>query len=269
MADDNPLLGGPLELPEDLTDSNQPVHRDPKPKKPWKKILIIVLVVIVLVALAFGGYRLFFSSDKQSSSPAPQSSVVTPKPTSNTTDIPGSTSTKEYENGFLGVTFVYPTNWKVTESENQDDIRVESPEFTYATVDKGNVKGYFRLYVRKGARDSETKYIGKGFAIAPSVKLVYSKPAAGQRTETLLTNFGIDDPSNFGFFMIAGNFDLKKGDSLGPSYGTERETYIIGGGYTTKALTDPLATNQVPVNNFQQTNSYKQAMEIVKSIQIK
>lgn len=269
MADDNPLLGGPLELPEDLTDSNQPIHRDEKPKKPRKKLIIIGLIVVILIGIAIGAYMLFLSDDKRSPSTSPPPEY-TKSPTNNSTsDVPETVSTKEFENGFLGVTLTYPTTWKVTESENQDDIRLESPEFSYDTIEKGAVKGYFRVYIRKGARDTETKYIAKGFAIEPSTKLVYTKPAPGQRIETLLTNFGIDDIDNFGFFMIAGNFDLKKGDSLGPNYGTEPETYIIGGGYTTKVLSDPLATNQVPVKSFQETNSYKQAMEIVKSIKLR
>ncbi len=68
--------------------------------------------------------------------------------------------------------------------------------------------------------------------------------------------------------MIAGNFSLQKDESLGPEYGREPETYIIAGGYSSTELTDDLATNQVGLEYFSQTNAYKQAIEILKSLKI-
>jgi hypothetical protein len=111
-------------------------------------------------------------------------------------------------------------------------------------------------------------YIGRGYAIGPSVSLTYTNPQPGQLATTWLTNYGLDKTNNFAFFLIAGNFDLTTGQTLGPNYGTESGTYIIAGGYTTNQLTDDLETNMVPTSSFSQTNAYKEAVDIVKSIQI-
>jgi len=68
--------------------------------------------------------------------------------------------------------------------------------------------------------------------------------------------------------MIAGNFQLNTGETLGPSYGKESETFIVAGGYSAKDLTDDMATNKVPTQGYNQTNAYKQALDIVKSLQL-
>ena len=68
--------------------------------------------------------------------------------------------------------------------------------------------------------------------------------------------------------MVAGNFQLNKGDTLGPDYGKEPETFIVTGGYSSSVLTDDLATNKVPLDSYRQTNAYKQAIAIIKSLKL-
>lgn len=243
-----------------------PVPAQPKRKKTW-----LIVAIVLLGAMIVGAGAWFMFGRKQPAAQTDQSaSVTTPEQTLQTStddDVPDAANTKEYSNGFLGLKLKHPDTWTATEANN--GVRLESPSFRYQTDSKGMVEGNFRVYIRKGARDQDGKYIGRGYAIRPSEKLVYSDPAPGQRTDTNLTLFGLDEPTGFAFFLIAGNYNLQKGDTLGPDYGKEAETYIIAGGFSEPALTDDLATNPVNSELLTNSNAYKQALEILKSLSLR
>ncbi len=256
----------PNNLPVD-TNQHQPLKlTEMYPvKKSNKKLLVLVIVGLLTVMLVV----YFFTNGKKSTkSTATSNTVAQTAPVVAEKDVENSTETKEYENGFLGVKLSYPSNWTATDAPG-NGIRVESPNFSYQTLDKGKVTGNFRIYIRKGARSQESKYIGRGYAIEPSETLTYLKPALGQRPETLLTLFGLDTPDNFAYFLIAGNYTLAKGDTLGPDYGKEPETHIIVGGFSAKELEDDMATNTVSTELIKTSNAYKQAIEILKSLQLR
>lgn len=264
--DTEPEFQSPREVAEERPSYKVPDYPGMKPPKNRKKSLIVIpLVIIVVGALGFGGYKIF---GHKKSTPKTVTNASTDIPDASNKDVPLASSTKTYENGFLGVTLSYPDTWTTTESDNKASVRLESPNFSYLTTSKGTVTGNFRIYIRKGARTIDGKYIGRGYAIQPSEKLTYAKPAVGQRTDTNLSLFGLDTPDNFAFFMIAGNYNLKKGDTLGPNYGKEQETYIIVGGYSSKDLKDDLATNPVSTDMIKTSNAYKQATDILKSLQL-
>ena len=154
-------------------------------------------------------------------------------------------------------------------SEANGGIRIESTAFTFPAKYQGETSGNFRIYIRQGARKVDGTYIGRGYAVKPSEKLTYTQPAVGQRTETLLSSFGYDTTDNFAYFLIAGNFQLALGDTLGPNYGTEADTYIITGGYTSPTAVDDLATIPVALTYYQTTKAYRQALIILGSLQLK
>jgi hypothetical protein len=259
--DDSPL-GGPLELPE--SSPPMPPQKPPKkPKKVGKIVLIIVIALIIVGALAFAGWKL---TRPKTTLQQNAQDTTTETAQNSKTDLPTAGGTKKYTNDIMRLSLAYPDNWTVTEDKNA--VTIVSPEFSYTTVDKGSITGIFKIYIRQGAQTADSKYIGKGIAIMPSEKLVYSDPSATQRKDTNLSFFGLDTPDNFNFFLIAGNFNLKKGDTLGPNYGKEADTFIIGGGYSGKDLKDGLAMNSVSADQFQQSAAYKQAIDILKSIQI-
>lgn len=261
--DNESPLGGPLELPEDNTTHQPPAPQQTKPRRKVGKTAIIILAIaLVLVA----GGLLAWKLTKPKSNTAQNSNSNAQTADTAKTDLPASTGTKAYKNDIMRLSFTYPDNWTVT--EDKGTVTVVSPEFSYKSSDKGDVTGHFKLYVRQGAQTEDSKYIGKGVAIMPSEKLVYTNPAPSQRKDTNLSFFGIDTPDNFNYFLIAGNFDLKKGDTLGPNYGKEADTFIIGGGYSAKDLKEGLAMNNISVDQFQQSAAYKQAIDILKSIQI-
>ena len=95
------------------------------------------------------------------------------------------------------------------------------------------------------------------------------EPASNQRKDTFLTNFGLDVPDNFAFFIVQGNFDLKKGDTLGPDFAKEIDAYLISGGFSSSDQTDNLATNTISLADYSNYQEYKTAIEIVKSLNLK
>ncbi len=248
--------------------SSSSVSKQPKFSK--KYIVPVLLGTVVLAAMIFGGIKLLGNKKPAENTTAstPQTEQIASDDASEN-DVPDTDKTSAYENGFLGIKLTHPETWIATESETQDSVRLESPAFNYLTTDSKDVSGNFRIYVRKGARPADSKFIGRGVALQPSEKLTYTKPAVGQRTETNLTLFGIDTSDNFALFLIAGNYSLNKGDTLGPNYGKEAETYIIGGGFSSKELKDDLATNAVAPELLKSSNAYKQALEILKSLQLR
>jgi len=254
-------LGGPLELPGGESASGHSSHKSSLPRYFSKKIVVVIILVLVVGVLIF--LVLKSKSDNNQSDKGAASKNTSSNSTVN--DVPNITTTKKFESGFLSIELKYPDNWTVTETTD-NGLRLESPEFSYQTVDKGKVNGNFRIYIRKSARSSDGKYIGRGVAIQPSEQLVYSQPTISQRKETSLTLFGLDTTDHFAYFLLTPNFKLNKGETMGPNYGKEIEAYIIAGGYSSKTLTDDLAMNLIPANGLTQKNSYKQAIEIIKSL---
>lgn len=252
------------EQPAELLQIND-LHPQKKPSK-RQKLIYAGLFILFLIILGFGAYKLGSRKPATENSGASAEQQATSQ--SSEKDVPDVAETKDFENGFLGLKLTYPANWKAVEDDNRTELRLESPKFNYQTASTGAVDGYFRIYIRRGARDVDGQYIGRGYAMEQSKKLVYSNPADGQRADTFLTLFGIDTPDNFGFFMIAGNYNLNQGDTLGPDYGKEAETYIIAGGFSSEELADDMATNPVSPELVQTSNAYKQAIKILESIQI-
>ena len=249
-------------------DTSFPVYPYPNlpPRNTNKRIYYYIFIPIALIIL--GAILVVLTKKSDTATQTPTNNPTQHPPASPKNDVPNAPTNKQFENGYLGVKLTYPDNWTAIEPDNRDSVRLESPEFSYQSSAKGRINGNFRIYIRKGARDVDGKYIGRGVAIQPTEKLVYTAPTQGQRTETNLSHFGLDTPDNFAFFLIAGNFQLNKGDTLGPDYGKETETFIIAGGFSSPDLTEDLATNSVAVNVINSSNAYKQAINILKSLQL-
>ena len=262
MAQDDIPFDEPLELPDAPKRSTN--HK--KRRFPLKKFVAVVCAVALLGAGGFGAYVLLHHHKQptgQKDSPVAQDSLAPSK----LTDVAPATTMKTFSNSLLAYSVTYPSSWTLTQTADYG-TRIESPTFIYQTVDKGPFSGNFRVYIRQQARPVDETYIGRGVAVEPSQVLSYTKPASDQRQTTYLTFFGLDNPNQFAYFLIAGNFNLNKGDSLGPTYGNEQGTFIISGGYSSPTLKDDMQTNQVPLSYFKTTNAYKQAVAIVASLQL-
>lgn len=270
-ADEAPKL--PVDANDDIPDKDMPpppVLDDDLPPKPPKlkkspKGLVIVLVVFLVLAVAGAAGWFFLLRDTaeptaQTQQPAADTPAVTD-------DVPDATNSETFTSSPYRITFQYPKTWKVTEANN-NNILIQSESFTYKTATGESKNGNFRVFVSKPVNSEDSVIIGKGVAIQASTKLVYEKPTPAQRTETNLSLFGLDNENNFAFLLITGNFTLQKGDTLGPNFGKEIETIIIGGGFSEPGKEPGMATNPVPVDGFQNTNAYKQALAIIQSFEI-
>lgn len=235
-------------------------------KKKSRKPLIYSLVIISVVALlGLVTFKILThkKSTGTSTSVTQVKTVATPTADS---DIKAEELTETFTSKILSVSFMYPKSWKVSESAN--GIKVESPVFNYMPAEAASLDGNFRIFIRQGARDVDSKYIGSGIAIKPSDKLTYTQPAVGQRTDTWLSSFGYNSKDIFSYFLIAGNFQLAQGDTLGPTYGKEPDTYLVVGGYSGSTNADDMSMNSVSLDYYTTTNAYKEALKIIASLQL-
>lgn len=262
----------PEDIPQEhLTDvspmSSVPIEKAPKSmiiRRLFFLLLAIALIVVVLIA----AWKLI---------PAKNSG---PKPVQNQQNQAQSTSadpvslalgdthlTQIYKSDALSLEFNYPQGWKVSEQDNS--IIVKSPSFDLQDKTGASSPTYFKVYIKKGATDAEGKYLGRGYAIAPSEKLVYTNPAPGQRKTSYLTDFGLDNPDNFAYLVVEGNFNLAKGDTLGPKFASEPDSFLLTGGFATDQQKDGLETVQLPMDSYKQNLAYKTGVQIIQSLQLK
>lgn len=261
----------PTRIPDVPERAMQEQIPSPQSARPPKSLIVRRLIMLLLALLLIGGigvgaWKLIPSKDDASKS----SSGQKPDQQSQDQSAAGSTDnslSQTYTSDFLRLNFNYPGSWKVTEDNNA--ITVKSSKVNYMLSDGSETEGYFKIYIKKGASDSDGNYLGKGYAIAPSEKISYSQPAPGQRKETYLTNFGLDTPDNFSYFIMQGNFNLKKGDTLGPKFASEPDSFLVAGGFATDQDKDGLATQILSADSFAQNQVYLTALEIVKSLQLK
>jgi Tfp pilus assembly protein FimT len=97
--------------------------------------LLIILAVVALI----GGVGYFVYKNQHKATTASVTTTTTPTPTKSVTATPAKTTTPtpaqdtrlQYENKDLGLTFKYPSDWKIVdESDNLGTlIRVQSPDF--------------------------------------------------------------------------------------------------------------------------------------------
>lgn len=270
MQDKDIFPTGPMELPGEPGQASSPSPQRPKQHKfAWKKLLLISASLLIIGIMGVLGWQYISSRNSPTSSENVPGAATTnsPEPAPEATDVPLVTETKTFKSDHPRVEFTYPSSWSV-ESTPDAGVLVKSPDFSIRLIGEGEKIGHFRIYIRQGARSIDSPYIGSGVAVSPSEALVYTQPAPGQRAETNLTHFGYDTTDHFAYFFIAGNYSLQAGETLGPDYGKEAETYIIAGGYSSADLTDDLAMQRVPLDYYSTTNAYQQALDIIKSLKV-
>jgi|GEM_PF-789264 hypothetical protein len=269
---DEEFFNEPLDLPgEPDTDD----WSSSMPKRSWKRPAIIAVIVILLIVGGFFAWSVFGADTNQEETDATQAESEAAGDTteeSATTvaggdDVPpvGDTETVRTSNPRMEVT--HPTSWTLAEGE--DDVSIQSPAFQLTTSDGTQIdNASFKLYLRQGAREIDSTYIGQGVAAISSETLTYSNPALGQREDTNVSFFGNGTTNHISYLFVAGNFSLSPNDTLGPDFGQDPDTYIIAGGYTSPALEDDLAMHPISVSEFQDTNAYSQALDIIRSLSL-
>ena len=258
---DQEIYGAPLDLPEESLDSSTH-HQKPSNTFRYKRFFAITAVLVIASVCIY----VLLLRPKPSAPAKTNQNYSTTKPSEDSRDSGVTTNLKKYNGDFPRMELNYPATWTLTEKDN--GVTISSPEFTYMTINKGEINGNFIVYIRQGAREQEGTYIGRGLAVRPTEKLVYKAPSSTQRADTNLTLFGLDSSDYFSYFFITGDYELKKGETLGPSYGREADTYIITGGYGTDKQSNPMDFNNLEIKKATSENVYKLGIEIVKSIKV-
>ena len=265
---DEEIYGQELDMPKDDYRPPSP-HKNKKPMPLW---LLITIGVLFIVGIGAGAW--FYLANNDDEPPEPDTTETTseeepaePDPAADGSDVTTNFSLESTRTTNPRLEFSYPDTWTV--DEDGDDVTITSPNFSFSTVNGDEVNdGHFKLYFRQGARDVDSAYIGRGVAALSSQQINYDDPATGQRDETFLQFFGLDATNNLSFMLIAGNFELSSGDTLGPDFGRDDDSYIIVGGYSSAELEDDLDMHQVAPDYFRSTNAYEQAEAIIKSLRI-
>ncbi len=265
---DEEIYGQELDMPNDDYRPPSP-HKNKKPLPLW---LLITLGVVLLFGLAAGSWMYFAGNnddpaDTTATETETDQDIPEPDAAAEGADVTANFSLESTRSSNPRMEFEYPDTWTV--NEEGDDVTLTSPAFRLSTIDGAEVdNAHFKLYFRQGARDADSTYIGRGVATLASEQIEYSNPATGQREETFLQFFGLDATNNLSFMMIAGNFQLSPGDTLGPDFGRDGDSYIIVGGYSSDTLEDDLDMYQVSPDYFRSTNAYEQAVDIIKSLRL-
>lgn len=265
---DEEIYGQDVTLPDE-----EATYRPPSPHKNRKSppfLLIGLIVAAIIIGAGVAAFLTMRNGDgEEASTPAVEAPETDTEPTiaddegDATTDF----SLEEARSTTPRMEFSYPDTWDLYQQDNA--VWFESPALSFTTAAGEQIEnGFFRLYIRQGARDIDSQYIARGIASRSSEPLTYDNPATDQREDTLLQFFGQDSGGNTAFIMVSGNFELSPGDTLGPDFGADGESYIIVGGYTSGALEDDLATHPVSSEYFTSTNAYDQAIDIIKSLRL-
>lgn len=265
---DNEELPVSVNIPKDVSQEQIPPVR---PKVSKRKILIrisfIILGLIVVAGLVFAIWKFVGKNDSQSQAGRTETTAETEKTSNEPEELTDTDLSQTYKSDFLLLEFKHPVAWKVTEGSNF--ILVKSPNFNLQDKAGAQTNAHFKIYIKKGASPVDGSYLGKGYAVAASEKIKYTEPATGQRPETNLTNFGLETPDNFAYFVVQGNFELMQGDTLGPKFAAEPDSFLIAGGFGADDQTDGLATKILSANTFSENSAYKIGVEIIKSLKLK
>ncbi|HEX5455935.1 MAG TPA: hypothetical protein VFW77_01075 [Candidatus Saccharimonadales bacterium] len=266
----------PVNVPKDVPQehlshtplSSSPVERAPK-SEIARRFIYMLIVLLIIAVVVFAGWKLLpgIKTDNKPAQTNQSSQNQEENSQANPEELAlGSTAlTKHYTSDILQLELKYPDSWQVSEKGNY--ILVKSPGFDMEDNSGVSGKTYFKVYIEMStAGTSDSKYLGRGYALSASQKVSYSEPGPSQRKNTYLTDFGLDTPDNFAYFILQGGFKLIKGDTLGPNYASEPEAYLIAGGFGSDQQKDNLQTRVMPADSYKQDMAYKTGLEIAKSI---
>ncbi len=165
------------------------------------------------------------------------------------------------------IDFKYPTGWKV--NEDTGEITVTSPKTKIEDFGGENIETEFKILIKQGADQSDSEYLGRGFAVTKSMPVKYSDPAAGQRKKSFITDFGLDSSDNFAYFVLQGNFELEKDETLGPDFAKEADAILISGGFYGEDSEDKTKLVYLDPEVYQANETYLTAVEIVKTLRLR
>lgn len=230
-----------------------------------KKYLIITLVLIILFgAGGFAAWKFLLNDNKQTSN-LPVSETESQNNAQDENFLQG--LTQEYTSDRLLIDFKYPDSWKV--DENSGEIMVYSPSAEITDANGERISAEFRVLIKQGARETDSEYLGRGFAVKESKPIKYTDPSSNQREESLITDFGLDSSNYFSYFVVQGNFKLKKGETLGSDFAAKADEILVSGGFYSKDSKDKTKLVSLYLEDYNTSEMYLSALEIIKTLKLR
>ena len=228
-----------------------------------KKYLIAATILIIIGTGSFALWKFVLADTSD------QSASVASEEQSEEVDGDASANglSQEYSSDSLLIDIKHPANWKVDESSGE--IIVYSPAQEAEDVSGESLASEFRVMIKQGAGEPDSEYLGRGFAISKSEPIKYTDPASNQREESFLTNFGLDSSAYFSYFVVQGNFNLKKDETLGKDFASKADEILVSGGFYSKDSEDKTQLVSLDPDKFQSNETYKTAIEIVKTLRLR
>ena len=241
------------------------INPNQNPGSGKKKYLIAALLLTVIFAGAgFAAWKLFSKKDNQAVNPSPAGTVSQGNVAS---ESPANELTQEYTSDRMLIDFKYPADWKVDELSRE--ITIYSPAVELADVNGDNFMAEFRVLVKQGAGETDSEYLGRGLAIKESRPIKYTDPSSNQREKSLVTDFGLDSSAYFSYFVVQGNFNLKKDETLGLDFAGEADEILVSGGFYSKDSKDKTKLISLEADAYENNKLYLTAIEIVKTLRLR
>lgn len=240
-----------------------------KPGSSKKKYLLLTSILIIIFSVL--GFAIWYfvlnKKDQPENTQATMASQEQPESESGDDNLTSDELSQEYTSDRLQIDVKHPSNWKVDESSGE--IIVYSPKTDVENVGGSEVSAEFRVIIKQGSGSSDSKYLGRGFAVKESQKIEYIDPAANQREESLVTNFGLDSSDSFAYFVVQGNFDLKKNETLGSDFASEADAVLVSGGFYSNESEDETKLVELDLDKYESNELYQTAIDIVKTLRLR
>lgn len=168
---------------KEYVDSVEPIKKQRKQRK-LKRLIMLVILALVLVG---GAIWFFFLREPKKEQLTPSAQPETQQP-ADEPDEEVVTTTEKYVSQAFSLTFDYPTNWEIDDTE-PTVLQIMSPITRIKDTDGNIAEARVVVKVRpKGAALAE--FTGTSTAVRASEKMSYSQPSAAQRGQTFLTFVG-------------------------------------------------------------------------------
>ncbi|HSW74497.1 MAG TPA: hypothetical protein VLG16_01360 [Candidatus Saccharimonadales bacterium] len=153
----------------------------PSSKHNWRWLFAILIILIV----AAGAY--WFMNRPKTKAPASASTQNTKSQSQASKPLISATTKTYNSNQFAGVSFNYPADWKVTETDGSGVLTAVSPAVNLKTA-SGQTEPVALVYKIR-AKQQTLPELSKGSAIAvlESQKISYANPSQSQRAQTYIS----------------------------------------------------------------------------------
>lgn len=226
-----------------------------------KYIIVTAVLTIVIFAAGFAVWKFLIHEDQVDPVASEDRSV------SEITEESANELSQQYVSDRMMIDVKHPSNWKATEENNK--IEIFSPETEVLDAEGNKLPAVFKVFIKLGAERSDSEYLGRGFAVKKSEPISYEDPALNQRKDSLVTGFGLDSSDHFAYFVVQGNFNLKKNESLGGEFAGKADEILVSGGFYSEESEDRTKLVAMSPDSYSSNELYKTAIEIIKTLRLR